>query len=420
MKKPRVACVVAISDFPYWERCLQNHCKYADDIYVRFDGVNGNPEIMKKLVEVIGDKLREVYVSRDGWHPPQWREDCLRMLDNAKPDIVLVPDQDEMFPAGFEKELRDFWASPQMGMMFEYEPLETIDGKVVNEGMPYPPTPHMKAFKWLPALSYYPYHGYGNIAKFHNEDCHWKAEHKLIHLACYTKGMEENKVWRGGTPEKKDQRCVTLLGFGASAKQENVELRGEIWSLNNCYDAYPKQVTNRITRIYEMHKYEKRDKILANDGRPHIVHLNEMGKNGARIVMQKKHDNIFGSEAFPLEEMERKYDLKLWGGTGSYMIAGAIDAGFTEINIFGFDQIDYEHIPQRESQVGWLMFAYGRGIKIGGALTFLNRHDRRYGYDYAPEWTEDDNRRMWTGYPFEIKMKEMPRGMKGELFAGDR
>ena len=427
-KPVKMVGVMAISNFPFYARCLKALCGLVDEVHIRFDGLTGDPEIFRELEGVCDGKLAGVQIAQQPWHPPEWREDMIRMLDSVKPDIVLCPDQDEEFGPGFADELQEFWRSDKDAMMIAYEPLVTRDGSAVNGGHPYPPKPHMKAFKWNPGLSYFPWHKQARVARYLDPATHWQAKTKLLHYACYTPGLAAMKKWRSDTPHGKADKSVTILGFGPSAMQQP-DVHGEIWSLNNCYDVFTRPTMMRITRIFEMHKPEFRQFTPAQDGHTHYWHLHRLGRMGHRIVLQQKRDDVHNSETYPLGEAEALLQVPLpvlhgddkwlmWDGTGPYMVAMAVLEGFTDIWLYGFDQMDWEHTLQREAFIAWLHFAKGRGIRVNGAMTFLKRHQRRYGYDYGPDWDEESNRLMWLGCPIEVKFKEESRSMKGEMYDG--
>ena len=417
----KIAAILALSDFPMWEQTVRHLCLLCDELYVRFDGVAGDPEIYRALPKVAGNKLRHIHVAQQPWHPPEWREDGLRMLDDTKPDIVVALDQDELFGDGISEEIERFAASDKDAMMFGYEPLVTRDRRTVNGGAPYPPEPHMKVFRWKPGLSYYPWHRHGGVvAKYVNKACHWNATTKISHYCAYTEGLEAGKQWRSDIPGARADRAVTLLGFGPSSHQPNLPVAGEIWSLNNCYEVFAPSSMKYCTRIFEMHKMEKRGLDQMKDGRTHAWHLDQLGRMGHRIIMQHPHPNIAMSEAYPIEEVVSSFGLKYFTGTPAYMVAMAIKEHYSEIRVYGFDQMDWEHILQRESFVWWLGFAAGRGMAVSGKLTFLERGRRLYGYEYGPEFDEQCQRDLWRGFPFEIKFKEPTRAMAGDMYDGVR
>jgi hypothetical protein len=312
------------------------------------------------------------------------------------------------------EELKHFYASDKKCMMFDYEPLVTDDNRIVNDGVPYPPDPHCKAYKWAKDISYFPYHGDGKIAQYRDPACHWKAITKIKHYCCYTKEMEASKQFRSHTPKGKAMKAVTLIGFGPSS--DDAKVRGEIWSLNNADEVFDRKTMMRVTRIFQMHMPEK---VLFNpcgDQRMHIEHLNEMGKRGHRIIMQKKHDDICGSEAYPLNDVMANLGYDIFCGSPAYMLAMAIHEGYTHIYCYGFDQSDWEHTVQRANFATWCTYAMGKGIKMGGRLTWMDIHTKKYGYDYGPEWDDYQNKLMWFGHPFEATYKIPSRAAEGKFF----
>ncbi|GAH89513.1 unnamed protein product, partial [marine sediment metagenome] len=192
-------------------------------------------------------------------------------------------------------------------------------------------------------------------------------------------------------------------------------LAGEAWALNNAYEVFSPKVIQRMTRIYEMHQPHKRVKEMGKDGKSHFWHLDQSGRRGHRIIMHQPHPNIVNSEAYPLHEMESKTGLRMWSGTGCYMIAQAILERFTEIRVYGFDQKDWEHTRQREAFTGWLTFALGLGIVVSGRPAFVARHKRRYGYDYGPEWDHQCNVEACEGLPVFMVPKKPTPSMRGQL-----
>jgi len=115
---------------------------------------------------------------------------------DVKPDLVLFPDEDELFSQDIEEDLVLFWNGDKKYMMFEYAtPLPSIDGRVVNNGKPYPRKPHMKAFKWMPNLTYYPYPTLARLSRstYSGEDA-YRSRAKILHFCYYTKDMERTHL----------------------------------------------------------------------------------------------------------------------------------------------------------------------------------------------------------------------------------
>lgn len=433
----KIASVIALCRSPLFEDTIHQCVRLSDGVVIRFDAKNGDPAILQAAQSLCGDKLIKTIIC-DGWPiVPQWREEGLRALDEFKPDIVLCPDEDEVFAAdddSFKEELKAFWFSEKKGMMFSYNPLVTKDNRIVNNGVPYPPDPHMKAYKWAEGLSYYPYHGNAIIAKYCNSASHWNAHCKIDHYCCWTLAMEKSKHWKSNTPNFKGIKAVTLIAFGPSADQD-MSARGEVWSLNNCYEVLPKAALDRCTRVFEMHKFgersggnwdkcakflgkdklDDRNKMISGDGRTHVERLNEMAMQGRRVIMQEPHPMILNSERYPIEEVVKTTGVDWFMGSPCYLVALAIVEGYTHISLYGLDQMDWEHTIQRENFVGWVMYAIGRGIVVDGALTFLKDIDRRYGYDFGPEFDEWCEDKLWQGHPLKIHYKIPSRVVEGEM-----
>ena len=460
MKKPKILAVVALNNFPMWGQTLRALSKVADGIVVRFDRENGDPSILvnQQIEHACRGKLELLSIEGGGWSVPEWRERCLRLLDEFEPDIVIQLDEDEMFGGGIEEEIDAFWRSDKQGMMFHYHPLESNDGREINDGVPYPPDPHMKVFKWEKELSFYPYHGDGKPSAYHDPKTWYLASTKIRHLSSYTPAMEATKRYRSDTPDGRGIKAVTLLGFGPTSKPphgQDLRVSGhEIWSLNNCYETFPARTLRQITRVFEMHKFgprqgghwddvkewakrreemcpdEKpvlvdgelmdRNALGASRGKTHVQWLDEMGRNGARIVMQEEHPEITGSERFPLNQMKAMDPLGWYAGSPCYMIAQALMEGYNCITVYGFDQMDWEHIIQRECWIYWIGKAAGMGVQINGALSFRTPFTKDYGYDYGPEGGPYQERLLWLGHPMQATYKDPSRALRGDLFAGQK
>lgn len=436
----KIAGTIALSAFPMWRQSVQQLCDLCDVVFVRFDGVAGDPEILQGLAE-FKDKIGHIFTATVPWSSPQWMEDKLRMADGAKPDIVLTLDEDELFGDNIKADLDSFAQSDRAALLFDYEPLVTSDGRVANGGHPYPGR-ECKAFKWRPGLSFFPLHPTNMAlpAQYIREPDWMLAESKMRHFCCFTPQMEVQKRWHGKGPgHMETEKAVTILGFGPSSR-EQMDRVGEIWSLNNAYETYSDDSMKWCTRLFEMHtfgpraggwwdkvaayqglaKLPNRNNLYAADGRRHVDHLNALALNGIRIILQEPHPEIAHSEAYPLADVEAATGAKMWTGTPGYMIALAICEGYNHIRIYGFDQMDKEHVVQRESLVFWCGMAVGRNIRLDGALTFMERHQRRYGYDYGPEFDSEMQRLLWSGHPIEVIYKDMTRAGAGRLYAGGK
>ncbi len=186
---------MAISDFPLWEQSLQNLCKYSQEIYIRFDGIKGNRSFLPKIVEICGEKLKNLLISNTPWDKWMWREEMLRMLDNIpqKPDIVLQLDQDEMFDDFLQSDIEVFKHIPQEFAMFIYHSLPTEDNITLFEGNPYPLLPHCKMYKWKKGLTFKNYKGFCLPSIFYKQPYYIPKAH-LYHYCFYKKEDRFKKI----------------------------------------------------------------------------------------------------------------------------------------------------------------------------------------------------------------------------------
>ena len=155
--------------------------------------------------------------------------------------------------------------------------------------------------------------------------------------------------------------------------------------------------------------------MLAVDGRTHVWHLDQLAKQGRRIIMQEPHLEIANSEAYPLQQIIHTLDGKIFGGSPIYMLAMAILEGYNAIRIYGLDQSDWQHTVQRTAWAYWVGLAKGRGIRIDGALTFMSPYSKNYGYDYGPEDGPYTSDLMWYGHPMEVRYKTESRVVNGDF-----
>jgi len=183
---------MALSFFPMWKECLISLRDKVDELYLRFDLLNGNKNIINEIISITDNKLKHLLLSNSEWNNSTmiWREEMFRLLDTVKPDIVVMADHDEVFQETLNSEIAEFFKSDKLGMMLDYfEPMPTIDHVPIPK---YPPRPHMKVIKWKPDLSYIPY--LSRLRIYPNEKDWWNAKTKIIHYSHYTKELREKKI----------------------------------------------------------------------------------------------------------------------------------------------------------------------------------------------------------------------------------
>jgi hypothetical protein len=189
----KIIGLVAVSRFPLellkiTFDSLSNQC---EEIHVRLDPTNhvdpGFFSIYDRITLIRG--LEE-------WNRYNWREELIRSVDDKRPDIVLTPDQDEVFEPSLSGELVEFWSSQSQAIMFEYSrPMPTDDGRIILNGNSYPKLPHMLGFKWKPRLTYVPYCGLCQPTQYANGQVPvWKARSRVSHYCMFTQEMERSKI----------------------------------------------------------------------------------------------------------------------------------------------------------------------------------------------------------------------------------
>lgn len=189
----KVVGTMAICAHPMTEHCLRRVSSYCDELYIRFDGNTGDQALLERVQK--HPKVKNVFISVQPFSPWVWHEESIRMLDEVKPQLVICLDDDEEFSEVFALELQRFWESDKVAMMFRYQaPMPTNDDRVILNGRAYPPSPHMKAYKWIPGLTYKPYQGYARVTEYaHDAAKHWMADTEIKHYCMYTQEMEKEK-----------------------------------------------------------------------------------------------------------------------------------------------------------------------------------------------------------------------------------
>jgi hypothetical protein len=199
----------------------------SDRLYLRFDGLLGDREILKAAEKVSGKRLGDIYISKSRWNAYIWREEMLRMLDGVKPKIVLCPDEDEEFGHGIKKDMKNFVASKKPQMAFNYEfPMPSIEGGYRWRGKPLPCRPHVKVYRWRPGLTFLPYQGRGRLSNYSKKK-YVVGKSKIRHYCFYTPELRDAKVvntknkkrWIKQELRKERNEAITAQGSGADRPQ---------------------------------------------------------------------------------------------------------------------------------------------------------------------------------------------------------
>lgn len=183
---------MALFRFPFWESTLCDLMKYVDTLYLRFDGLLGDREILNNLDRVCGDKLKDVYISKTPWNTWMWREEMIRMLDSVKPEIVICPDEDEIFGKGIIRDIEELKRSKHRQMAFAYQYPMPSEDNFIYKDKPLPSKPHVKMYKWEKGLTFIPYIGRARITNYGKEYVLGKS--KMLHYCFWNKEIRKLKL----------------------------------------------------------------------------------------------------------------------------------------------------------------------------------------------------------------------------------
>ena len=162
---------------------------------------------------------------------------------------------------------------------------------------------------------------------------------------------------------------VTLLGMGGSSRG-NLEILGEVWSLNNAYCKFPGL---KFNRFFELHEYNHALRTPNAQGHDHFTRLDMLG---CPVYMQQPTPRVRLSRPYPLDDVCCYFATNYFIGSPSYMLALALYEGYSHIRTYGFDQIDEEHAQQRSAWTFWLSKAHEMGVRVDGVHAWLAEVDK--------------------------------------------
>ena len=158
------------------------------------------------------------------------------------------------------------------------------------------------------------------------------------------------------TPVKK----VALVGHSPSTREEAPfdDPSYEIWTMN---DAHAFLKGRRATRWFEIHI----EAVWREPTRRTAGFIDHLRTFSGPIYMQQHYDEFPTSVAYPYEHMFNKYGRGKFGSSFAYLIALALEEGFTEIQMYGCDLAsETEYKKQRESTAYWIGRCEGAGVKF--------------------------------------------------------
>lgn len=189
-----VGCLM-VHDGRYSRRTIENLSKFTSEIYVNLNDadekisefVKNYPNV-KKYIETKNDRY---------WSQAYERDLTIRLLDDVKPDLVLFPDDDELFLDNLTEVLKDFWQSDKKVIYFVMDYCWDSEFIARKDGV-YGRMYHVRAFKWQPNLIYHPYVGKACPRNFYGREYAYydKSKAKIKHLGYMTEEDRQIKFQR--------------------------------------------------------------------------------------------------------------------------------------------------------------------------------------------------------------------------------
>ena len=214
-----VCCFMAHHDDDWIDEVLEDISKYASEIYVNIHDalpytakkVKGHPKV-KFWVETEDPTGR--------WDQGLQRDITIRLLDSVKPDIVLFPDSDELYPANMREQLKKFWED-EKAKTFWFRLLYMWGDRkhLRNDGL-WKKIHHVRAYKWQPKIGYFPYAGYACPTTFISlpRETRFHTDTGIQHLGYMTEESRQDKFARNDKDyvgdeefrEKVDEKALIL------------------------------------------------------------------------------------------------------------------------------------------------------------------------------------------------------------------
>lgn len=178
-------------------------------------------------------------------------------------------------------------------------------------------------------------------------------------------------------PDGSPRKRVAIVGFAASSMSMAPfeDPTWSVWAMNQLYRKIP-----RADRWFEIHTNWHEHVVEGTD------HQKWLADAPIPIYMVNRVPSIPNSVRYPLERVIHG-NLDYFTSSVAFMIALAIDEGFTEIGLWGIDLIvGDEYHYQKACAEFWLGVAHGKGITVTlPNTTALCKQSHRYGYEVEPE-----------------------------------
>lgn len=162
---------------------------------------------------------------------------------------------------------------------------------------------------------------------------------------------------------RQENKSVAMVGFSSNHRHlapfddSNIE----IWGLNRLHQ---QNWFTRSDRMFQLHPITYlQSQIGMSDGdRQHYEWLTE--EHPFPIYMQKHYEEFPASVEYPIKRMKKRFG-DFYTSTVAYMLAMAIDEGYTHYELYGFDmQADTEYKYQRDSTEYFIGLIEGMGYTV--------------------------------------------------------
>ncbi|MHA1225129.1 MAG: glycosyltransferase family A protein [Candidatus Hodarchaeales archaeon] len=199
-KSPKiVACFMAHDDDDYIDMVLEDLSKYVDEIYVN---LNEPTPYIRKAVVNHPKVVKYIETKNNGrWNQGLQRDNTIRMLDDVKPDIVLFPDSDEIYPKNLKEQLEKFWQDEKK-KTFWFRLIYLWDSeKTFRNDRLWKSIHHVRAYKWQPNITYLPkYAGYACPTTFIHlpKETRFHSDTPILHYGYMTEENRARKYARAG------------------------------------------------------------------------------------------------------------------------------------------------------------------------------------------------------------------------------
>ena len=146
-------------------------------------------------------KLRTIKRVQGPWTRIGSLELMMRMMDDVKPDVVLMPDDDEVLPERFTDELVKWREQWDKRVTMSFAPVQCIgDYNTILSRRFYRQAPHCKAIHWHPDISYVKgYAGWCWTSKLYRMK-KYHCPYPMRHLAYVTQAQRDERVRNGNGP----------------------------------------------------------------------------------------------------------------------------------------------------------------------------------------------------------------------------